>query len=80
MGTLPLQQADRWTDRGGLFAGLGSIFDRHIFEFAGFEDFAALEALDVFRVFFAADDLHARMLTLIHSNSQRGSWRPRLVS
>ena len=44
---------------------LGFVFsfflDAHVFEFAGLEDFAALEALHELSVFIAADDLHARM-------------------
>ena len=40
----------------------GSFLDAHILELAGFEDFATLEAFHKLRVFFAAHDLHARML------------------
>ncbi len=39
-----------------------SLFEAHILEFAGFEDFAAFLALDEFRLFVAAYDLHAGML------------------
>ena len=38
------------------------LFDVHVFELAGFEDFTALLALDEFRLFIAADDFHARVL------------------
>ena len=41
---------------------LGPLFEVHILEFAGFEDFAAFLALDEFRLFVAAYDLHAGML------------------
>jgi hypothetical protein len=40
----------------------GVFFDAHVLEFAGLEDFAALEALHELGVFFAAHDLHARVL------------------
>lgn len=46
---------------GLAFGALGAFFDAHIFEFAGLEDFAAFEAFQEFRIFFAAHDLHARM-------------------
>src|SRR5579859_757736 len=48
---------------GGLFAGvaLDLLFDRHVAEFAGFEDLAALQALDELSIFLAGDDLHAWM-------------------
>jgi hypothetical protein len=48
------------------FPSCGIVFDRHVFEFTGLEDFAALFALDEFGVFFTGHDLHARVLTLIH--------------
>src|SRR6266850_5851443 len=37
------------------------LFDSHIFELTGFEDFATLQALDEIGVFFAGYNLHARM-------------------
>jgi hypothetical protein len=37
-------------------------FDAHVFEFTGLEYFAAFEALHELGIFFAAYDLHARML------------------
>ena len=43
------------------FATWGALFDAHILEFAGLEDFAALHALDKFRFLVAAHDLHARV-------------------
>ena len=49
------------------FALFNPLFDIHVLEFAGFEDFAAFLALDELRIFIAADDLHARMLAgLVH--------------
>ena len=42
------------------------LFYRHVFEFTGFEDFAALEALDEFGVFLTGNDLHARVFTRCH--------------
>jgi hypothetical protein len=42
------------------------IFNVHISEFAGFEDFAAFQAFHEFGVLFAGDDFHARVLTLCH--------------
>ena len=45
---------------------LGAFFDRHVLEFAGLEHLAALETLDVFGVLVTADDLHTRVLTLVH--------------
>ena len=36
--------------------------DAHVFQFAGLEDFATLQAFHEFRIFFAAHDLHARVL------------------
>jgi hypothetical protein len=43
-------------------AFLRSLFDIHILEFAGLEDFAAFLALDELRILVPANDLHARML------------------
>jgi hypothetical protein len=40
---------------------LGAFLDAHVLEFAGFENFTALETLHEFSVFVAAHDLHARM-------------------
>src|SRR5262249_28847461 len=42
---------------------LRALFDVHVFELTGLEDFAALFALDEFGILVAAYDLHARMLT-----------------
>jgi hypothetical protein len=52
------------------FLGLafGAFLDAHILEFARLEDLAALEALHEFGVFFAADDLHARMFTRLFAH------------
>ena len=66
-----VQLAER---RGGLgVRARGSLFDRHIAEFARFEDVAAFEALDEFRVLFAGYDPHTRMFTLlVHRDSLEG--------
>ncbi|HYM75419.1 MAG TPA: hypothetical protein VE377_05515 [Candidatus Dormibacteraeota bacterium] len=40
---------------------LRTLFDIHVLEFAGLEDFAALFAFNEFRLFVAAYDLYARM-------------------
>lgn len=42
------------------------LFDIHVFEFAGLEDFSALHAFDELGVFFAGDDFHARVFALGH--------------
>ena len=47
-------------------------FDGHVFEFAGFEDFTALQAFDEFFVFLAGHDLHTRVLALCHVTSLLG--------
>jgi hypothetical protein len=43
-----------------LFAG--TLFDAHVFEFAGLEDFAAILAFDKFGVLVATDNLHTKVL------------------
>lgn len=48
--------------RKSKFAFLGALFDIHVFEFTGLKDLAAFLALDKFRIFIAADDLHAWVL------------------
>ena len=48
------------------------LFDGHIFEFAGFEDLSAFEALNEFGVFFAGHDLHTRVLAFWHVTSLLG--------
>jgi hypothetical protein len=40
-------------------------FDFHVAELAGFEDFAALEALYVLRIFVSRDDLDSGMPTVV---------------
>jgi hypothetical protein len=67
--------------------GVGSDFfrrraflNRHVLEFTGFKDFPTFQTLDVFGVLVAADDLHARVLTLIHDPSLLGAVRRRLAS
>src|SRR5262252_6649457 len=57
----------------GLVAQLG-VFDVHVLEFAGFEYLAAFHALDEFRILFAGDDLHTRMLAC-HVGSLLGDLR-----
>jgi hypothetical protein len=45
----------------------GRILDCHILEFAIFEDFAAFQALNKFRILIASDDLHTRVAAfLVH--------------
>jgi hypothetical protein len=41
---------------------LGAFFDTHVLEFAGLEDFTALEAFYELGVFLATHDLHTRVL------------------
>ena len=65
---------------GSGFFGLRSLFDGHILEFTGLKDVAAFETLDVLGVLIAADNLHARVLTLIHDPSLLGELRRRLAS
>jgi hypothetical protein len=69
---LPADLAGAGKDLG---VSTGAVFDRHVFEFAGFKDFAAFQALYEFGVFFTGHDLHAWMLTLIHFASLIGGWR-----
>ena len=57
--------AEKREEPSGIGGGR-SVFDGHIFEFAGFENLSAFNALDEFVVFFASDDLHARMFTSGH--------------
>jgi hypothetical protein len=56
------------------FLQLG-FFDIHVSEFAGFEDFAALQALDEFGIFFAGHDLDTRVLARRHGILLRGFLR-----
>jgi hypothetical protein len=49
------------------------VFDDHVLKLTGFEDVAALQAFDEFGVFLAGDNLHTRVLTLIHGASLLGS-------
>jgi hypothetical protein len=49
-----------------------TFFDRHVFEFTSFKDFPTFQTLDVLGVLVAADDLDARVLTLIHDPSLLG--------
>ena len=52
-----------------------ALLDGHVFEFAGFEDLAALYTFNVFGVFFTGDNLYAGMLTHMPFNLR--SLRPR---
>ena len=52
------------------------VFDHHVLKFAGFEDVAALQALDEFGIFLAGHNLHTRVLALIYA-SLLGGWRGR---
>jgi hypothetical protein len=58
-----------------LFVVRRGFFDGHVLEFTGFEDFAALEALNKLRVLFARHDLNTRMLTLLDHLFTRSSRR-----
>jgi hypothetical protein len=50
------------------------IFDDHVLELTGFEDFTAFLAFDEFGVFFAGHDLHARVLALRRVAFLLGDW------
>ena len=66
---------------GGLgFVGLRALFYRHVLEFTGLKDIAAFQTLDVLGVLIAANNLHARVLTLIHVPSLLVGVRQRLAS
>ena len=52
-----------------------ALFNLHISEFAGFEDFAALETFDKFGVFFASHNLYTRVLALCHCAAHSGGSR-----
>jgi len=54
------------------FVGQFGLFDGHVFEFAGFEDVAAFQALNEFGVLFAGHDLHTRVLAFWHVTSLLG--------
>jgi len=56
-----------------LVAQLGFL-DVHVFEFAGVEYFAAFEALYVFGIFIAGNDLDTRMFAWIHVLALIGGW------
>jgi len=52
------------------FGGAGLVFDCHVFEFAGIENFSAFLALYKFRVLLTRNYTHARMLAdLFHADS-----------
>src|ERR1700757_2150597 len=69
-----------WAGAGLGFFGLRALFDGHVLEFTGLKDVAAFDTLDVLGVLIAADNLHARVLTLIHDPSLLGGLRRRLAS
>jgi hypothetical protein len=50
-----------FSNRGNLHFLRVALFDVHIFELTGLENFATLEALDKFRVLIARNNLDARM-------------------
>ena len=52
-----------------------ALFNLHVSEFAGFEDFAALEAFDKFDVFFASHNLYPRVLAFCHCGAHSGGFR-----
>src|ERR1700756_1408034 len=57
-----LRHAGGYPDRESNLAFLGALFDIHVFELAGLEDFAALLAFDELGILGSADDLHAWVL------------------
>jgi hypothetical protein len=59
--------------RSVLFARL--LFDVHVFELAGFEDLAAILALDELSIFIAAHNLHAKMLARLRRGALRSGGR-----
>ena len=59
-------QAGRYQVRSpSLFFGLFLFFDRHVFQFAGFENVPAFLAFHIFGFFVAGDDLYLGMLALL---------------
>ncbi|MFZ0417876.1 MAG: hypothetical protein WAM04_07210 [Candidatus Sulfotelmatobacter sp.] len=54
--------ADLGLGLGFLGFAFDALFDTHIPQFAGFEDFAALKAFHELGIFVAADDLHTWVL------------------
>src|ERR1700693_5551665 len=52
-------------ERESNLAFLGALFDIHVFEFAGFEDFAALLALHELGILGSADNLYAWGLAVL---------------
>jgi hypothetical protein len=48
------------------------LFDVHVLELAGLEDFRTFQAFNKFRVLIAGDDPHTRMLALRHAISRFG--------
>jgi hypothetical protein len=53
------------------------VFDDHVLEFAGFEDFTAFLAFNEFGVFFASHNLDTRMLAWCLVGFLLGEWRRR---
>jgi hypothetical protein len=68
------KEKQRRQESGSRFFRKFRVFDDHVFEFAGFEDFTAFLAFDEFGVFFASDDLDARMLARRRVASLLGGW------
>ena len=62
------------------FRGLGigircALFDGHVLELTGFEDFTTFLTFHEFAVFIARHDLHARMFALVvHAVTQVVGW------
>jgi len=50
------------------------VFDDHVLEFAGFEDFATFFAFDEFRIFLAGHDLDTRVLAWCLVSFLLGEW------
>jgi hypothetical protein len=61
-------------ENGSRFLTKLRVFDDHVLEFAGFEDLTTFLAFNEFRVFFASDNLHTRVLARRHVASLLGEW------
>jgi hypothetical protein len=57
---------------------LGFLFNAHVFQFAGLEDLAALQAFHKLGVFIAAYDLHTRVLAGLRAGVWRWRERPEI--
>ena len=71
-GTKGIGAASAIAHRSPLFLFQLALFDIHIFEFAGVKDFAAFQAFDKLRVFFAGNYANAGMLAFSGVGFHRG--------